>query len=595
MSCSRLKKILLGMASPTVSEKRAAICLDTGGGYQCFYDSDRVSALNHLCNTLGVSNRHISRCFEEDYFISPNAYQSDTNTVHEDIKIVNQTTRISLTYPKLVYGNVLKVTDSFEYALVNHDGTGKLNPYVNNKGITYGFCTLDVKTISPLHVVEDPSWALLKNSLTPFWIVRPCCQGSGFVVFETTHVDCDFEFPMSLVGRRDRILKGDRFRFGVCVKDGLVVFPYDRLESRLPLKTGECVISSFCPFVQNWCISDVLSPRRILLMCYLSGKFNTVPRGPDLLCGLGSHFVVPSEPLTLLTRANLHRSGVVVLPPSLNKETREKLEQAFVGMSFDFSFYYGGVVINEVKGPRFDVPGISEAPVISQDLALQRPFPERKELRVNKLTKVVTVEDVMRGSFGYGDSRLFRHLFRQPVTQVDMSLFNLTNLSEIFSHFGGPMRHFWKFEDGNLMVKKGASWVRSDPSVLFYSNLYLQMIGLGNYAVVRTAEPGTSLWFIGGYGRPIHYSSYQCVTEEYYSALLIDNFWCLFCSRDWGDVLVCEKYGEITHADIRSLPGGVLGFVGPPCDGDLGYQQCTLRPLIKPYHMAYSASVIINL
>jgi len=268
----------------------------------------------------------------------------------------------------------------------------------------------------------------------------------------------------------------------MCYEDGIVEFPYDGLKTRLPLERGENLIVGKSD-TGEFCVIDVISKRRWLLLSMLSAIVGKVSTGKPLAYGIGSHLFIGNLLFSFLKRTNLRAEAGYEIPWMMSEKLQEKFRNSLVGCQFNWDKVFG-YVKPEKLNYRVDRGEFKNFPMQYQVEDQLKVFSSMPTVRI------VTVEDLMRHSLDIPKigicytSQLFPKAYRREFIGKQL------DFEYLFKKYGEDMKSNYKFVENGLMARRtiNEEFSASSCGQQFLTNLFLRIWGVQNIWVVAVPE-----------------------------------------------------------------------------------------------------------
>jgi len=256
---------------------------------------------------------------------------------------------INLKYPTVDLVNETLISELRDYALVDMYGSGSKIHYCTVGETKYGVCTTKMDIIFPCKVVLGSDNTYLYNSKTPIQLIEKWYWGGKEVILSPTDEKPLMYPPRVRAGNVYKEATGIRFMLGICQKKGEVLFPYDKMKSKIPLEVGESILIGLDEKSGEWRIIDVSSRARLLRLCLLAAEFSMDCRGPALRYALGIQYCTISGKKEDLQRIRLMEVDGVEYPEYINTSDEDRMKLFYEGCCFNVECVYGGVQYHQQR------------------------------------------------------------------------------------------------------------------------------------------------------------------------------------------------------------------------------------------------------
>jgi len=418
---------------------------------------------------------------EQDYW-RVGCYESQSTTVEGDHVMVSRMSALGTSFPGLNLTTVSTARQLSRYALVDSQGKGGFCPYINRGGVDYFVPTMDFNCVVPVELINGKYDSVLKHSVTPLNVVKKAVFANKGIDMEKSSSVVKYDFPIRYSGQPTIVAKAERILLGMCYENGIVEFPYDGLCAKLPLERGENLIVGKSEDGE-YCIIDVISKRRWLLLSMLAAIAGKQSTGSPFVYGIGSHLFIGNMLLSFLKRTNLRKEAGFKIPFNISEKLKASFEDSLEGCQFEWDAVFG-FVKPERLGYRVDKGNFKDFPMQYQVEKQTTKFSSVPTVRI------VTVEDLMRHSVDIVEIGLSftQQLF--PKRYKRESLEHQLDFCYLLDQYGHDMKTNYKFLNGILMARRTVDEEFSVSSCgqQFLTNLYLRIWGVENVWVVQVPE-----------------------------------------------------------------------------------------------------------
>jgi len=255
-------------------------------------------------------------------------------------------------YQELARETPVPISMVSRYAFCSDSGVEWFNVLVDGPNAYYFPISLNDK-IMPLRVIEEGGvTSNMKRLRHGICVVEKVVMANKPIEFSPT--EDVFDIPIRFEEKNlEMVGRGEMLMIGACVKDGLVVFPYNSLQTHMPLKQGEVILVAGKDVYSMFPV-DVISSRRNFLLSILKGLYGESDSGSSFVYTVGSVLTFSTKTLlTVLKRMKLTSKTGVIYPKIWSKELTDKVSVLFEGMSFDFLQVFGETPIFQ-EGVRLD-------------------------------------------------------------------------------------------------------------------------------------------------------------------------------------------------------------------------------------------------